>query len=172
MSLKLKRNPEKKHEPWSHSWFLMSATLCSSMKVPRWVTEICLLSSMFLCHDSLITLSVFLWISLLRCRFESCSFLEERSTAMISKQGGSEEQLSPYNIGDLGSALPSGAAGKPCVWNYSQIVFSWLSSGGLCVFEAILKPRALFVFCSLIVFNLEVYLVLVLRVSDKVHAHF
>lgn len=28
----------------------------------------------------------------------------------MSKQGGSEEQLSPYNMADLGSALPSGAA--------------------------------------------------------------
>jgi len=42
----------------------------------------------------------------------------------MSKQGGSKEQLSPYNMGDLGFALPSGAAGKPFVWNYSQTVFS------------------------------------------------
>ena len=66
----------------------------------------------------------------------------------MSKQGGSEEQLYPYNMGDLGSALPSGATGKPCVWNYSHTVFSWLSSGGFCVFKAIFKAPVLYLYFS------------------------
>jgi len=28
----------------------------------------------------------------------------------MSKQGGSEEQLAPYNMADLGSALPTGSS--------------------------------------------------------------
>ena len=64
----------------------------------------------------------------------------------MSKQGGSEEQLSPYNMSDLSSALPSGAAGKPYVWKYSQTMFSWFSSGGFCVFEAIFKAPMLYLY--------------------------
>jgi hypothetical protein len=44
-------------------------------------------------------------------------FLEE-IRATMSTQGGSEEQLTPYNMADIGSTLPTGSTRKLCVLNY------------------------------------------------------